>query len=80
MEDRCFDFRVDSSGITWPSSLIVNSDPAGVVSGGLLVGDRDKDPSMLERLSLSGSLLLEEGVLVPATTYLSVSWRTMKFR
>ena len=58
--------RVDSSGITWPSSLIVNLDPVRVVLGGLLVGDRDKDPSMLERLSLSGSLLLEDRVLILA--------------
>ncbi len=51
-----------------------------MVLGRLLVGDRDKDPSMLERLSFSGSLLLEEGILVSASTYPSVSWRTMKFR
>jgi len=51
-----------------------------VVLGGLLVRERDKESSMLERLLLSGFLLLEEGILVPAFSYPSVSWRTMKFR
>lgn len=50
-----------------------------MVLGGLLIGDRDKDPSMLEGPSLSASLLLEVGILVPASTYPSVLWRTMKF-
>ena len=63
--------RVDSSGTTWPSSLIVNLDPAGVVLGGLLVEDRDNDSSKLERLSFSCSLLLEEGILV-SSVYISI--------
>ncbi len=66
--------RVEARGMGWPDGLIDNSDAGKVVSG----GDRDKDPSMRERLlSLSGALLLDEGV---ASTYPSVSWRTMKVR
>lgn len=60
----------------WPDGLIDNLEAAEVSLG--VVGDRDNDPSMRERLlSLSGALLLDEGV---ASTYPSVSWRTMKFR
>lgn len=46
--------RVEARGMSWPDALMDNFDAAKVVSG----GDRDKEPSMRERLlSLSGALL-----------------------
>jgi len=74
--------RVDSSGTTRPSSLIVNLDPAGVIVGGLLVEDKDKDSSKLERLSFSCSLLFGEGMIALSSSraYPPVSWRIIKLR
>ena len=72
MGDACLISRVDSSGTTWPSSLIVNLDPAGTIPGGLLVEDKDKEPSMLERLSVV-SLLLDLFSPAPTSIHPSVS-------
>ncbi len=67
--------RVEARGVGWPDGLMDNLEAAEVSLG--VVGDRDRDPSNLRRLSLSGALLWDGGV---APTYPSVSWRTMKFR
>ena len=43
--------RGDSSGTTWPSSLIIHLDPGGMIPEELLAGNRDNAPNMLERSS-----------------------------